>query len=173
MSLEDVQHVVQFILHHAKVNAILLPGHIPGYKRDDVQLLYTLQHNQAKCMTGGNKRGSLLHISESVATTPPTDHSCLPKSSQLLFLFEKLDCDCLPQGRNLSGLNVMRVHDNYLKGASLAQLLPPHSPCFPDCVRFRCCSPIASVSAAAPRLRPLQLLLPDWVCCSPIGSAAQ
>ena len=89
MSLEDVQHVVQFILHHAEVNAILLlPGHIPGYKRDDVQLLYTLQHNQAKRMTGlsgGNKRGSLLHISESVATTtPPTDHSCLPKSSQLL-----------------------------------------------------------------------------------------
>ena len=29
----------------------------------------------------------------------------------------------------------------------------------PDCVRFGCCSPIASASTAAPRLRPLQLLL--------------
>ena len=158
MSLEDVQHVVQFILHHAKVNAILLPGHIPGYKRDDVQLLHcsTTKRN----VSGGNKRGSLLHISESVATTPPTDHSCLPKSSQLLFVIEKLDCDCLPQGWNLSGLNVMRVHDNYLKGASLTQLLPPHMPCSPNCARFRCCSPIASASAAAPRMG---LMLPDWV----------
>ena len=39
LSLEDVQHIVQFILHYAEVNAVLLPGRIPGYKRDDVQLL--------------------------------------------------------------------------------------------------------------------------------------
>ena len=110
-----------------------------------------------------------------MATTPPTDHSSLPKSSQLLFVIEKLDCDCLSQGRNLSGLNVMRVHENYLRGASLTQLLPPHLPWFPDCVHFRCCSPNASASAAASRLRPLQLLLLNCVhfsCCSPIGSAA-
>ena len=30
----------------------------------------------------------------------------------------------------------------------------------PDCVHFSCCSPIAFASTAAPRLRPLQLLLP-------------
>jgi len=30
---------VQFILHYAKVNAVLLPERIPGHKRDDVQLL--------------------------------------------------------------------------------------------------------------------------------------
>ena len=38
-----------------------------------------------------------------------------------------------------------------------------------------CCSPFASASAAAPRLRPLQLLLPDCIrfsCCSPIASAS-
>ena len=89
--------------------------------------------------------------------------------------------------------------------ASLAQLLPPCSPTvrnpapdsslcsrsrplrllLPDCVRFNCCSPIASASTAAPRLRPLQLLLarlrplqlllPDCVrfnCCSPASTAA-
>ena len=38
LSLEDVQHIVQFILHYAEVNAVLLPGCIPGYNRD-VQLL--------------------------------------------------------------------------------------------------------------------------------------
>ena len=31
----------------------------------------------------------------------------------------------------------------------------------PDCVRFSCCSPIASALAAAPRLHPLQLSFPD------------
>ena len=37
--LSDVQHVVRFILQYAEDHAILLPGRIPGYKRDDVQLL--------------------------------------------------------------------------------------------------------------------------------------
>ena len=38
------------------------------------------------------------------------------------------------------------------------------------CIRFGCCSPIASASTTAPRLRPIQLQLPDCVCidcCSP------
>ena len=38
-SLSDVQHVVRFILHYSEDNAILLPRRIPGYKRDDLQLL--------------------------------------------------------------------------------------------------------------------------------------
>ena len=37
--LSDVQYVIRFILRHAEDNAILLPGRIPGYKRDDLQLL--------------------------------------------------------------------------------------------------------------------------------------
>ena len=49
--------------------------------------------------------------------------------------------------------------------ASLAQLLPPCSPTVrnpvPDSSLKSCFSPIASASAAARRLRPLQLLLPD------------
>ena len=47
---------------------------------------------------------------------------------------------------------------------SMLQLTPSHW------VRFSCCPPIASTSAAAPQLHPLQLLLPSWVhfsCCSP------
>ena len=45
---------------------------------------------------------------------------------------------------------------------------PESSPC-----RAACCSPIVSASAAAPRLHPLQLLLPDSIhfsCCSTISS---
>ncbi len=38
-SSSDVQQVVRFILNYAEDNAILLPGRIPGYKCDDMQLL--------------------------------------------------------------------------------------------------------------------------------------
>ena len=37
--LTDVENVVRFINCYAENNAILLPGRIPGYKRDDIQLL--------------------------------------------------------------------------------------------------------------------------------------
>ena len=42
-------------------------------------------------------------------------------------------------------------------------------------IRFKCCSPFVSASAAAPRLHPLQLLLAACIrinCCSPIASAS-
>ena len=38
-SLAYVELVVRFILHYAEDNAIFLPGRIPGYKRDNLQLL--------------------------------------------------------------------------------------------------------------------------------------
>ena len=37
--LEDVRGIITFIMQYAETNAILLPGRIPGYKRDDIQLL--------------------------------------------------------------------------------------------------------------------------------------
>ena len=37
--LEDMKKIITFILHYTEANAILLPGRIPGYKRDDIQLL--------------------------------------------------------------------------------------------------------------------------------------
>ena len=45
----------------------------------------------------------------------------------------------------------------------------------PNCVRFSCCSPIASTPAATRSLHPLQLLLPDCVhfsYCSPLASTS-
>ncbi len=39
MSFEDTKNVVRFLQSHAEDHAILLPGRIPGYKRDDLQLL--------------------------------------------------------------------------------------------------------------------------------------
>ena len=37
--LTDVQFLVRFILQYAEDHAILLPGRVPGYKQDDLQLL--------------------------------------------------------------------------------------------------------------------------------------
>ena len=35
----DIQYVLRFLHNYAEANAVLLPGRIPGYKRDDLQLL--------------------------------------------------------------------------------------------------------------------------------------
>ena len=45
--LSNIQQFVQFVLRYAEENTILFPGRIPGYKRDDVQLLpsSTTKHN--------------------------------------------------------------------------------------------------------------------------------
>ncbi|XP_064636957.1 uncharacterized protein LOC135493509 [Lineus longissimus] len=39
LSVEDIERVVTFIHNYAEEHAVLLPGRIPGYKRDDLQLL--------------------------------------------------------------------------------------------------------------------------------------
>ena len=38
-SYEDILALVKFLQNYAETNAILLPGRIPGYKRDDLKLL--------------------------------------------------------------------------------------------------------------------------------------
>ena len=42
----EVQNVVRFLKNYAETHAILLPGCIPGYKRDDIQLLPTCTTNK-------------------------------------------------------------------------------------------------------------------------------
>ena len=56
----------------------------------------------------------------------------------------------------------------------LPDYIDPLQLLLPDCIRFSCCSLLASASAVALRLRPLQLLLPDCVRfnCSPIASTS-
>ena len=77
----------------------------------------------------------------------------------------------------------MNTFSPIASASASAPRLHPLQLLFPDCVRFSCCSLIASASAAAPRfsfcssiastsasaprLRPLQLLLPD---CSTAGA---
>jgi len=39
LSLEDVKRVVQFLTNYADLNALVLPGRVPGFKRDDIKLL--------------------------------------------------------------------------------------------------------------------------------------
>ena len=48
LSLEDVQHVVQFILHYAEANGILLPGHI----QEGRHAAPPMQYHQAKGVAG-------------------------------------------------------------------------------------------------------------------------
>ena len=37
--MDDVKGIISFVMQYAETNGILLPGRIPGYKRDDIQLL--------------------------------------------------------------------------------------------------------------------------------------
>ena len=37
--LKDVEGIISFVLQYVETNGILLPGRVPGYKRDDIQLL--------------------------------------------------------------------------------------------------------------------------------------
>ena len=39
LSFDEVKNVIRFLNHYSEAHAILLPGRIPGYKRDDIQLL--------------------------------------------------------------------------------------------------------------------------------------
>ena len=39
LTVEDIENVVSFVYNYAEENAILLPGRIPGYKRNDLRLL--------------------------------------------------------------------------------------------------------------------------------------
>ena len=37
--LDEVKGIITFVMQYVETNAILLPGRIPGYKRDDIKLL--------------------------------------------------------------------------------------------------------------------------------------
>lgn len=39
MVLDDVKRVVQFVTNYADSNALVLPGRVPGFKKDDIKLL--------------------------------------------------------------------------------------------------------------------------------------
>ena len=39
LTFVEIKNVVRFINSYADIHAILLPGRIPGFKRDDLQLL--------------------------------------------------------------------------------------------------------------------------------------
>ena len=97
--LSDIKNAVRYILQYAEDHAILLPGRIPRYKRDDFQLLpssitkrevWHLYHSAAS--TGADTKAvgySLLRSLEEANSTgdchPPHDRPllCLPAEQQL------------------------------------------------------------------------------------------
>ena len=59
--------------------------------------------------------------------------------------------------------------------STAAPRLHPFQLLLPVCIRFSCCSLLASTFSCCSRLRPFQLLLPDCIrfnCCSLIASAS-
>ena len=48
-TFEQIQNIVRFISNFAEEQAILLPGRIPGYKRDDIKLLPSSTSKKVKC----------------------------------------------------------------------------------------------------------------------------
>lgn len=49
LSHRNICHLVKFIQNYAEQNAILLPGRIPGYKRDDLKLLPCSDTKKVSC----------------------------------------------------------------------------------------------------------------------------
>ena len=49
LSYDDIKCIIQFLQNYAEQHAILLPGRIPGYKRDDVKLLPLSNSKMVSC----------------------------------------------------------------------------------------------------------------------------
>lgn len=50
MTHRAITNVVKFLENYAEENAILLPGRIPNYKRDDIKLLPSSRSKKVFCM---------------------------------------------------------------------------------------------------------------------------
>ena len=59
LKLDEVKNFVTFVTNYAERNAILLPGRIPGYKQDDIQLLPSCTTKKVKL--------------------PPHSYTCIPE----------------------------------------------------------------------------------------------
>ncbi len=46
-NVEDVQRIVNFLTTFAETHAMILPGRVPGFKRDDVKLLPSHEQNNS------------------------------------------------------------------------------------------------------------------------------
>ncbi len=79
---EDVEHIISFVTQYCETNAILLPGRVPGYKRDDVQILPCITTKRSVWGTyrdtcfSLSAAGSILLIWQGVEALSPTCHRC-------------------------------------------------------------------------------------------------
>ena len=46
LSLDDIRRVTRFILHYAELHSLVLPGRVPGFKRDDVKVFSTCNNHR-------------------------------------------------------------------------------------------------------------------------------
>ena len=92
LAIEEIKSLVIFLNNYAEKNAILLPGRIPGYKRDTIQLLpssttkkvhihslvtqaYTHMHTHAHARTCTHTTST--HSNEHVRTSTHMYTNCL------------------------------------------------------------------------------------------------
>ena len=78
LKLRDVEYIVRFLLSYAEQHALLLPGRVPGYARDDIQ---------RACldgMSGRITRGQLRRILPSMLLHTQHSSGCGPSSCRRL-----------------------------------------------------------------------------------------
>ena len=51
----EITNMVRFLGNYAEENAILLPGHVPNYKKDDIKLLPSSRSKKVFCESTHNK----------------------------------------------------------------------------------------------------------------------
>ena len=51
LTYEDITKIVKFLSNYAEEQAILLPGRVPGYKRDDFKLLLSSTSKKVRTYT--------------------------------------------------------------------------------------------------------------------------
>ena len=76
LSFVEVKNLVRLLKNYAETHAILLPGRIPGYKRDNIQLLLT-------CTT---KKVSFRHVIHTYHTHKQSQLKCTTSTGSITML---------------------------------------------------------------------------------------
>ena len=96
---EDVERIISFVTQYYETNAILLPGRVPGYKRDDIQILPSTTTKRAvwrmykETCTSLEEGCSILHVLQGLEAFSPTRHRCTADDWPLLDLSAEQYCD--------------------------------------------------------------------------------
>ena len=86
--LLDIRRIVAFLANYAEENAILLPGRVPGYKRDNIQLLSSSTTKNLSAIKYVFTIESILHLTGGMGALFTIQHSGRIPRSCLYHLFK-------------------------------------------------------------------------------------